>query len=333
MRQDTHKPATIRRSGLDQCNLYTAARSWGFTLPHFRKNGSSSFAYSAHVAAPLTTGWTDYQARLDRVIDYIHDHINGSLDLNCLADVACLSPYHWHRIYHAMLGETVAASVRRIRLHGAAGELVRGDRPLRVIAAAYGFNSVQSFARAFRKSFGTSPGEYRRLGKEQKFQMTREEYSVHMYAVSIEEREPAQALTCRHRGSYMQIGKAFDHLSGWLATHNAIRPDMRLIAIYYDDPALVPEEQLRSCAGVLMTDAKAMESPFDVTAIRGGPYAILRHKGPYGELARAYQWLYGQWLPNSGREAGDAPVLEEYLNTPRDTAPPDLLTDICLPLR
>ena len=47
----------------------------------------------------------------------------------------------------------------------------------------------------------------------------------------------------------------------------------------------------------------------------------------------AYEWLYGTWLPQSGRDPGDAPCLEEYLNSPRDTAPTELLSDIYLPLR
>lgn len=60
---------------------------------------------------------------------------------------------------------------------------------------------------------------------------------------------------------------------------------------------------------------------------------MLRHKVPYADMKAAYQWLYGVWLAQSDREVGDAPVFEEYLNNPRDTAPTELLTDIYLPLR
>ena len=55
--------------------------------------------------------------------------------------------------------------------------------------------------------------------------------------------------------------------------------------------------------------------------------------GPYADMRAAYQWLYGTWLLQSGREIADAPILEEYLNNPRDTPPTELLTDICLPAR
>jgi AraC family transcriptional regulator len=285
------------------------------------------------VAEREESRWADYQARLDRVIDYIHDHLDEHLDLNRLAEVACLSPYHWHRIYHGMLGETVAVTVRRLRLHRAAGDLVRTEKEVHEIAADSGFNSVQSFSRAFRAAFGLSPGQYRSRASYTVFTLTREDYRPNMYEVTIRDIPEMKALTCSHTGSYMQIGRAFDHLFGWLAAHNALQPDMRMVAIYYDDPGAVPEEMLRSKAGVVLPSGKPVASPFELTELRGGPHAVLRHKGPYGELQQAYHWLYGQWLPQSGKEAADAPVFEEYLNTPRDTAPPDLLTDICLPLR
>jgi AraC family transcriptional regulator len=299
----------------------------------FRKICSVNSAYSAEVAECEGSRWADYQARLDRVIDYIHDHLDEHLDLNRLAEVACLSPYHWHRIYHGMLGETVVATIRRLRLHRAAGDLVRSNAPIRDIAAACGFNSVQSFSRVFRAAFGTTPGQYRSCGIPVAFTSERKHHPSSMYEVTLRNIPKMKALTCKHTGSYLQIGRAFDHLCGWLVAHNAFPPDMRLIAVYYDDPAAKPEEELRSCAGIVLPDDKTIESPFDQTEIGGGPYAVMRHTGPYGELSRAYQWLYGQWLPQSGQEAADAPVFEEYLNTPRDTAPTDLVTDICLPLR
>jgi AraC family transcriptional regulator len=59
---------------------------------------------------------------------------------------------------------------------------------------------------------------------------------------------------------------------------------------------------------------------------------VLRFRGPYATMRAAYQWLYGEWLVQSGAQPADAPVFEEYLNSPRDTAPNDLLTDIHLPL-
>jgi AraC family transcriptional regulator len=274
-----------------------------------------------------------YEARLNRVLEHIYDHLDEPLDIDRLAEIACLSPYHWHRIYQAMHGETVASTVRRLRLHRAAGYLANGSMSIAEIAERSGYSSLQSFSRTFRAMFGMPPAQYRKQGTHSRFkpalsggnQMT-------MHEVEIREVPAMQVLTIDHTGSYMQIGKAFDGLIGWLAARDLLSPEMRMVGIYYDDPGVVAEAELRSKAGVVLPRAVEVAAPVGLTPVRAATYAVLRHKGPYADMAGAYQWLYGEWLVQSGREAADAPVFEEYLNNPKDTAPSELVTEICLPL-
>ena len=153
-----------------------------------------------------------------------------------------------------------------------------------------------------------------------------------MYGVTIRAAPAMTAITVEHIGPYMEINRAFDRLFGWLTSRQLLGPDIRSIAIFYDDVATVPAAKLRSRAGVMTSRAVAIESPLERTEIAAGDYAVLRHKGPYADMKAAYEWLYGQWLPQSGREPGTGPNLEEYLNNPRDTAPAEVLSDIYLPL-
>ncbi|WP_133649220.1 AraC family transcriptional regulator [Paraburkholderia flava] len=277
-----------------------------------------------------------YEARLGRVLDHIYDHLDEPLDIDRLAEIACLSPYHWHRIYQAMYGETVATTVRRLRLHRAAGYLVQGEMPIAQIATKAGYSSLQSFTRTFRAAYGIPPAQYRKTGSHSRFRPVHSGGDpMTLREVTIRDVPAMEVLTVAHTGSYMQIGKAFDTLIGWLAARNLLSADMRMVGIYYDDPGLVDETQLRSKAGVWLPNAVdvSVDAPVDMTTVRGGSYAVLQHRGPYGEMHVTYQWLYGEWLPQSGREADDAPVFEVYLNNPKDTAPTDLVTEICLPLR
>ncbi len=154
-----------------------------------------------------------------------------------------------------------------------------------------------------------------------------------MRDVMIRDVPAMDVVSVEHTGSYMQIGKAFDTLMGWLAARNLFSPEMRMIGIFYDDPGIVPEAELRSRAGVVLPRRVEVAAPVSIASIPAGEYAVLRHKGPYGDMRAAYQWLYGEWLVQSGREAADAPCFEEYLNNPKDTPPAELLTDIYLPLR
>ena len=277
--------------------------------------------------------WTNYEERLGRVTAYIHDHLDEEMDLNKLADIACLSPYHWHRVYHALLGETLAATVKRLRLHRAAGYLAQTSMPIEAVAEKSGYKNLQSFTRIFRSVYGLPPAQYRKNGSHSRFQTQKRERSLAMYDVSIRTVPGMTVLTVDHAGSYMQIGEAFAALYGWLAARSLIESGMRSVGIYYDDPAAVPEEQLRSKAGVVKNGESPVEAPVAYTEIAAGAYAVLRHKEPYADMRAAYQWLYGEWLVQSGREAADAPVFEEYLNNPREVVPTELLTDIYLPLR
>lgn len=279
-----------------------------------------------------TPNLISYEDRLNRVRTYIYDHLDDEIDLNRLADVACLSPYHWHRIYRAVTGETIAATVKRLRLHRAAGYLAHTAMPVAEIAVRSGYTNPQSFTRIFSDAYGMPPGEYRKNGSHAHFQAANETHAPGLHQVEIRELPDMTAGMVEHVGAYMDIGKAFETAYGWLGMRGLIRPGLRSVAVYYDDPDAVAEEALRAAAGVLIDEDVAIEAPLIRKRVAGGPYAVLRYKGPYADMKGAYRWLYGEWLVTSGREAADAPVFEEYLNNPRDTAPADLLTDICLPL-
>ena len=102
-----------------------------------------------------------YEARLLRVIAHIHDNLDGDLSLDRLADIACMSRFHWHRIFHAVTGETISATIRRVRLNRAAEWMLQNAAPVSEVALRFGFSSRQSFVRAFTETFAVSPARFR----------------------------------------------------------------------------------------------------------------------------------------------------------------------------
>lgn len=280
-----------------------------------------------------------YQDRLARVQAYIHDHLADELDLNRLAEIACMSPTHWHRIYHGVFGETVAATVKRVRLHTAAGMLANSAIAIDEIAKRCGYPNLQSFTRIFADSYGMPPARYRKEGSHRQFQtaLEREDQGGvgnSSWDVEIRNVPEMALLSIDHHGSFMQIGEAFDRLFGWLAVRGLVGPDARLIGVYHTDPDAYDEQDLFSKAGALIanSDAVEVERPVMRTTVASGRYACLRYKGPYADMKAAYLWLFGKWLPQSGEEVRDGPVFEEYLNNPREVAPTELLTEIYMPL-
>ncbi len=277
--------------------------------------------------------WATYERRLHRVSDYIYGHLNEELDLDRLAEIACLSPHHWHRIYRAVHGETLAATVKRLRLQKAAADLVQTDLPVEAIAQRSGYPNIQSFNRTFKAVYGLPPARYRKEGSHKTFETASSEGIADMYEVTLKEIDSLDVVGVAHTGSYMGIGKAFETLYGTLFSRNLFRPDMEMIGIYLDDPELVSTDKLRSFACVSAKGDLPADAPLTPQTLDGGRYAVLRHKGPYADMPLAYQWLYGTWLPQSGREVRDSLMFEKYLNNPRDVPPTELLSEIYLPLK
>ena len=279
---------------------------------------------------PVT--WISYEDRLNRVTSYIYDHLDDDLNLGTLAGIAALSPYHWHRIYNSVRGETVTATVKRLRLQRAGLELAQTPNALDGIAIRAGYGSTQAFTRAFAEAYGMPPARYRETGSHKDFQPGRLDPPRTSWRIEVRRVEAMTLIGMPHRGSYMDIGKAFEQGYTYALGRNTVPAVVRLIGVYYDDPTLVPEAELRSCATIVATPDVRPAPPVERIDVPARDYAVLRHMGPYPDMRAAYLWLFGTWLPQSGREAADAPVLEEYLNSPRDTPPSELLTDLYLPL-
>lgn len=281
-----------------------------------------------------------YIRRFTRVIEYIYAHLDEDPDLETLADVAALSQWHWHRIWQSTYGESIFATVKRLRLHRAAGDLGHTDLEISRIARRAGYSSAEAFNRSFKQVYGQPPAQFRSSSESKRLHpvalslpISKHKGLSAMHAVEVKSLPSAKMAVIPHHGSYMQIGKAFETLVGVLITQIGPGVNEPLRALYFSDPTQVAEEDLRSAAGAVVPDTFPIEEPLEAYQVRSGDYAILRHTGPYPELRWAYEWLYGEWLPNSGRVPADAPCMEIYVNNPREIAPADLITDICLPLK
>ncbi len=267
-----------------------------------------------------------YAERIQRVVDYIAGHLDQTLDLETLAREACFSPYHFHRIYRAVFGETVNETVRRLRLQRAALDLLDRELSVERTARRAGYTSQAAFTRAFRAEYGEPPARYRGGWRDAGI---KEDAA---YSVEIEQRPALRAAMIEHRGGYQLTSKSFERLMTIAATAGLLKMDTRTIGIYHDDPESVPQTELRSAACITVPNDWTPSGELAEIHISGGRYARIVHTGPYNELKRAYDWLYRIWLPTSSEETRNLPCLEEYLNNPRQVPAKDLETAVLIPL-
>ena len=153
-----------------------------------------------------------------------------------------------------------------------------------------------------------------------------------MYPIEIRH-EPARRIAAiPHKGPYMNINRAFEKLGATIAARGLFPQVGKMIGVYYDSPADVAPADLRSHAGFEVQSDTAIATPLELVDLPAGRYAVLLFKGPYAGLPAAYNQLLGDWLPQSNEPIGNVPMFEIYLNSPMDTAPENLLTEICLAL-
>lgn len=275
-----------------------------------------------------------------RVLIHLQRNLDRTVSLEELAAVAHFSPYHFHRIFRGMVGESVKAHLRRLRLENAAQRLAQTDDPILRIALDSGFESHAAFSRAFKSQMKKSPSEWRKgprgplptwadLDPRQLLAGTKGEPSMD---VKIVKESDTRVAFVRHTGPYDQCGAAWGKLCMHLGAAGLLGGSPRFIGLSYDDPEVTPVDKIRYDACVEVDDSFQPEGEIGVQVLPGGEFARTTHYGPYENLKHTYAALLGQWLPETGRKFKLEPTREVYLNDPESTAPEDLVTDIFLPL-
>lgn len=278
----------------------------------------------------------EYADRMRRVTEHIDRHLDQTLDLDTLATVAHFSPFHFHRLFLAWMGETLGDYLRRRRCEVAATRLAAEPRAAVIqIALAVGFGSAEAFARAFKLRFGCSPTSWRRQqtllreakrnpgqanrkpGQERRGEMAknaagRQQNTEPAMKVDVIERQPTTVVCLRYLGPYGESINAFwqQTVYPWMAASGLLQQPRYGISL--DDPNVVAPEQCRYDAGCEAPTTLTALGNAQKTTIPGGKYAALNFKGTAGEIGEAWTAMLRDWLPASGLKLDGRPMFEYY---------------------
>lgn len=304
----------------------------------------------------------EYSSRINRVLDFINLHLSEELTLKGLSHVASFSPYHFHRIFHAMVGEPLYGYITRLRLEKAAHRLRRNlNLPVTEIALECGFSSSSAFTRAFRLHFHEPPTVYRRrfLGPAACPGSREARYGKALSppADRLTDLDPAQYArfrefpfqpTVEHLLGYHiayirlfgfkentyneHISCAFERLALWLKARDLFTPQSLCIGVTYDDTEITEPARCRYMACFTVPDGTSAEGEIGIEDIPAGKYAVVHIEGQwseYGQLfGKAIEYLHGVWFPTSGYEPGEGlSYLEKYYGFKSGR----LNMDLCVP--
>jgi AraC family transcriptional regulator len=315
----------------------------------------------------------EYVGRINRVLDYIEANLTGDLSLATLARVANFSPFHFHRIFRSIIGETLNQFIQRRRLEKAASSLLaNAARSITEIALDCGFSGSSTFARAFKDAFGVSASEYRAAGcpgqskngntksKENKAE-SKLRQDVGLFAHTIDLVSGTQLWRCtmtsrnevnitvkdmpemhvayvRHIGPYKGNAALFERLfgklCGWAGPRGLIRPpETQFLCLYYDDPDVTDEQKQRVDVAITVAPETEVEGEIGKNLVAGGRYAVGRFELLPTEYEQAWATIMGGWLPESGYQCDDKPCYELYHNDPKTHPEGRCIVDICIPVK
>ena len=292
-----------------------------------------------------------YISRVNKVQDYINSHLDQNLSLGELACVARFSEFHFHRIFSSITNEPLYKYIQRLRLEKAANQLLgNGNKSITEIALDCGFSDSASFARSFKKHYGTSASAYRNKisknrqmnSKNGKAIADKDRYNADNgnipYFVDVQNMKEMTVIYMRYTGPYRNNPKSYKRLVSklmrWADARDLLSvEDLKLFSIYHDNPEITDDIRQRTSFCLSVPEHTLVGGEVGKMVISSGKYAIGHFELQANQFEDAWNIMFGHWLPGSGYQADDLSCFEMYLNNPDDHPQKKALVEIYLPVK
>jgi len=281
----------------------------------------------------------NYEQRINKVIDFIAKHLDDELTLDQLSRVAFFSKYHFHRLFTAYTGVSLWQYIRWLRLKRAAHQLiVDNDRTIIEIALNAGFESHESFTRAFKQACGENPKDFRlkanwHIWEKHPYLLPKKGENI--MNVTIKNLPARRLAVLEHHGDPQKVGESANKLIFWAKNQpiDVTPKPGEAFGFGYDDPKQVPVEAFRFDLAITVPQTLKLEGDIKEKMLPAGKYAVTVHKGPRDNIGDTVYGLYRDWLPTSNEELGDLPCIFCYYNFEHEVAETELLAEVWLLLK
>jgi AraC family transcriptional regulator len=286
----------------------------------------------------------EYERRVNRVVDYIERNPAEELSLEGLARLASFSPYHFHRVFRAVTGETLFGFSQRLRIEKSARILIASpDKSVLETAQTCGFASAATFARAFKGHFGMTATDWRAGGHRRWFSKASKATKrgaedtvgkAMLGGIRIRKLPSYRVAYMRHVGPYGPKGipELWRRLARWQIAHELDGAAAIVLGVAYDDPRITSSHTCRYDACVVVPRDFRGSEHVNVTDTASGSYAVCEFNGTAADIPEAWNRTFGKWLPDSGFEPDDKPCIELFGSNVPDSPRP-FRCELCLPVR
>jgi AraC family transcriptional regulator len=277
-----------------------------------------------------------YVERINRAIDHIIQHLDKPLHLEAIADVAYFSPFHFHRIFRALVGETLAQFIKRLRLEKALKMISHHPRQsLTEISLACGFTSSSDFSRSFKHRYGVPPRAFDvnvfRTERRKELEALVESSGA---VVKLEKLPSGE----NPDGFHVELCELPARCVAYMRVLDPYRPDIvtkvvmrflewaeargladgQWLGYMWDDPEIVALKDCRYDVGLVVPDQPRFEPEGEIGRFDFPPMLVaqVEMRGPIDMEMRLLEWFYRTWLPTSGYVPDDQPAFESWIGRP-----------------
>ncbi len=296
----------------------------------------------------------DYIKRINNVFVYIDNHLESPLSLESIATIAHYSPFHFHRVFKLITGETLNAYITRKRIEKTAALLSRRkDISITDIYTRYGFGSSSSFSKAFKKFYGISPSQFREQtpskyskirkvkSKNGQQELLFEEYICNTINLKkwvtmnakIEVKEmPQTELAYVTAIGAQNLGKAYDSLMKWAIPKGLLAtPETKVITIYHDSFKITAPDKVRMSACIAINDKMELGNEMGRTQIPNSRCIIGSYTIGVEEFEKAWTGLF-VWMNENGYKKAAQDPYEIYHNNFNEHPEKKCIVDFCIPV-
>lgn len=259
-----------------------------------------------------------YINKINSVIDYVEDNLDKKLTLTKLSQVAGISKFHFHRIFKAIIGETLNNYIKRRKMETACKQLLyENDKSLTEIAFDQGYNSGANFSRDFYNYYNQSPLKTRKQKQKPIKREINFSTGLEYEFIGIKIIPQMNVIYSRISTGYNPetIKPSFDKLFYYAMANNLFRSPEQFIGIGYDDPDYTPLSKCRYDTCFVLPENVSAESqmPFNSKTIKQALYAVFCFEGKAEQFFEVWNLIFKEWLINSNYIPQNKPHLEMYL--------------------
>jgi len=263
------------------------------------------------------------------LMSYIYDNIQTDINLDHISYELGISKCHLHKIFKEQMGSAIYETIKSIRLQKASNILITNKySTITEVSNMCGYSSQTSFIRAFKQRFEQTPKFWRNGGYKKYSNKIVESSNIKPSNIDFSCLEqslikvvPRMAYYIRHKGYSPNYKQVWEKMTAWIYT-NEIQ-EYEQIGIYHDNPTLTVLEECNYVACIVPKNENITNTNLPKLEIQECLCVTFKIEGKQQDILMLIQWVYHEWLPNSGYETITIPsymIFEENNFSSRDGA-------------